>query len=73
MQMELVLRGENEEEQAELEDDNTAAMAVHLWKPDAITAVVEVDRKLAVVKADHMAGLICGVEHKAMLKKSFIR
>lgn len=53
--------------------DNTAVLTVSLWRAEGLTALVEVDSKLGIVRADPSTGLIFGVAHTALLRKSFKR
>lgn len=46
-------------------------LEVQLWRADAVTAVVELDKRLAVSRTDPAAGLLFGLPHKLLLKKSF--
>jgi hypothetical protein len=50
-----------------------AALEVTLWRADAVAAVVEVDSKLEITRADAAAGLLFGFNHRAMIKKDFKR
>lgn len=49
------------------------AIEVTLWRSDAVAAVVEVDGHLEVTRADQAAGLLFGINHRAMVKKDFCR
>lgn len=50
-----------------------ASLSLVLWRADAVTAVMELDRNLSVVRADPAAGLLFGVSAKALIKKDFRR
>ncbi len=80
--VEPIARSDEEQEAA------TAVMAVHddadglasipvlevqLWAADQLSAVVEVDRRLVISRADAAAGLLFGLGAKALLRKRFTR
>jgi hypothetical protein len=46
---------------------------VSLYRADALSSVIELDKHLAVAHADEAAGLIFGVSHRHMLKKLFAK
>ncbi len=50
-----------------------AELEVQLWRADLLTAVIEVDRHLAISRADTAAGLVFGLSSKAMLRKTVTR
>jgi hypothetical protein len=43
-------------------------LEVSLWRANTLTACIEVDKQLEVVRADDAAGLIFGVEAKLLVK-----
>lgn len=51
--------------------EGLAVLEIELWRADALTSVMELDRKLAIERADPAAGLIFGVPYKQLLRKSF--
>lgn len=57
----------------DLNDPSVPVLEIQLWRSDAVSSVVEVDSHLVVARADVGAGLIFGVPHKLLLKKSFKR
>jgi hypothetical protein len=52
---------------------STAVLAVSLWRAEGLTALMEVDGKMGVARAEPAAGLIFGVAHGQLLRKSFRR
>lgn len=50
-----------------------APLEVVLWRADAVAAVVEVDSHLEITRADAAAGLLFGVSHRSLIKRSFKR
>jgi hypothetical protein len=53
--------------------EDEAQLRLVLWRADAITAVIELDKNLSVVRADPAAGLLFGLSSKLMIKKDFRR
>jgi hypothetical protein len=53
------------------EQEDDAVLQLVLWRADALTAVIELDKNLGVVRADAAAGMLFGINSKAMLKKDF--
>lgn len=53
--------------------DEEATLQLVLWRADALAAIVELDKSLAVVRADAAAGLLFGVSSKQLIKKDFRR
>ncbi|KAI8467685.1 MAG: hypothetical protein J3K34DRAFT_523567 [Monoraphidium minutum] len=87
LQAEVVVRGsggEGGDDMLGLATRSSAALAASgggeevqlhlvLWRADALTAVIELDRNLSVVRADAAAGLLFGISSKLLLKKDFRR
>jgi len=63
--------GTNTESAAAGGAQEKAVLEVVLWRADAVAGVVEVDRELKITRADAAAGLLFGVNHRALLKKDF--
>ena len=55
------------------QEGERVAIEVTLWRADAVAAVVEVDGRLEITRADPAAGLLFGVSHRALVKKDFRR
>lgn len=47
------------------------ALQVSLFRSDALTAIIELDKHLGIARADDSAGLMFGVSTKHLLHKSF--
>jgi hypothetical protein len=52
---------------------STAVLAVSLWRAEGLTALMEVDGKMGIARAEPAVGLIFGVAHGQLLRKSFRR
>jgi hypothetical protein len=46
---------------------------VSLFRADALSSVIELDKHLAISSVDEAAGLIFGVNSKQLIKKAFAR
>jgi hypothetical protein len=46
---------------------------VSLFRADALSSVIELDKHLAIAHVDEAAGLMFGANHKHLMKKSFAR
>lgn len=53
--------------------NETAVLSVSLWRAEGLTALVEVDGKMGIARAEPAAGLMFGVGHGQLLRKSFRR
>ncbi|KAF8055488.1 tmcC [Scenedesmus sp. PABB004] len=51
--------------------DATPVLTVSLWRAEGLTSLLEVDGKLGVLRVEPSAGLMFGVAHTALLRKSF--
>eukprot|EP00883_Tetradesmus_obliquus_P002715 jgi/Sobl393_1/12921/SZX78204.1 len=51
--------------------NETAVLSVSLWRAEGLTALVEVDGKMGIARAEPAAGLMFGVGHGQLLRKSF--
>jgi hypothetical protein len=58
---------------AALDPNATAVLAVSLWRAEGLTSLMEVDGKLGISRAEPAAGLMFGVAHGQLLRKSFRR
>jgi hypothetical protein len=58
---------------AALDPESTAVLAVSLWRSEGLAGLVEVDGKLGISRAEPAAGLMFGVAHGQLLRKSFRR
>lgn len=58
---------------ADADVSKVPVLEVNLWRSDGLTALVETDSKLGIVRADPAAGLMFGVTPMALLRKSFRR
>uniref|UniRef100_A0A383VUJ6 PAS domain-containing protein n=1 Tax=Tetradesmus obliquus TaxID=3088 RepID=A0A383VUJ6_TETOB len=76
MQIELATADEDLSQQL-LEDaaaaETVPVLQVSLYRADALSSVVELDKHLTIAHADDAAGLMFGINHKHMLKKSFVK
>mgnify|MGYP001811048001 CR=1 FL=1 len=59
--------------EADQDDFENASLQVVLWRSDALVAMLELDARLSVARADPAAGLMVGLGPKALLKKDFRR
>ena len=50
-----------------------ASLELVLWRADSVAAIVEVDARLEITRADVAAGLLFGVSQRALVKKDFRR
>lgn len=71
MTVQQALTGEDED--VDLSSDNTPVLRIHLWRADAVSTVLEVDPKLHITKADPLAGVMFGVSHKMLQRKTLTR
>ncbi|GBF97004.1 hypothetical protein Rsub_09801 [Raphidocelis subcapitata] len=71
LQAEVAMGAEGDAAAADAGDE--ASLSLVLWRADAVTAVMELDRNLSIVRADPAAGLLFGMSAKAMIKKDFRR
>jgi hypothetical protein len=58
---------------AALDPDSTAVLSVSLWRSEGLAGLVEVDGRLGISRAEPAAGLMFGVAHGQLLRKSFRR
>lgn len=54
-----------------LDPEQTPVLTLSLFRAEGLTSVVEVDRKLNIARAEPTLGLIFGVPHSTLLRKSF--
>jgi hypothetical protein len=54
-------------------NEGDASLQLVLWRADALSAVIELDQALRVVRADAAAGLLFGVSSKLLVKMDFKR
>lgn len=48
-------------------------MQVSLYRSDALTAIIELDKNMGIARIDDAMGLMFGINAKALVKKSFSR
>ena len=48
-------------------------MEVQLWRPEVLVGHMEVDKRLLISKADHLAGLLLGHGVKKLLRANLKR
>lgn len=53
--------------------DSTPMLTVSLWRTEGLSAMMETDDKLGIVRAEPAAGLLFGVPHTSLKGKSFAR
>jgi hypothetical protein len=53
--------------------NETAVLSVSLWRAEGLTSLMEVDGKMGIVRAEPSAGLMFGVAHGQLMRKSFRR
>jgi hypothetical protein len=71
MTVQQALTGEDED--VDLSSDNTPVLRIHLWRADAVSTVLEVDSKLHITKAEPLSGVMFGVSHKMLQRKTLTR
>lgn len=72
MRVEALLQDEDGQE-AGGGDAAGAVVRVELWRPDAVSSVLELDQRLTITRADEAAGLIFGLPHKMLAKHALSR
>ncbi|WIA14496.1 hypothetical protein OEZ85_003018 [Tetradesmus obliquus] len=76
--MQIDLATSNDDMSQKLLEDATAAAAVpvlqvSLYRADALSSVIELDKHLTIAHADEAAGVMFGINHRHMLRKSFAK
>ncbi len=66
-------RGSYSAAAASLSDITAAVLEVQLWRPENVTAVLEIDSHMAIVKADAFAGVLFGMETRSLLRTPLTR